>query len=40
MNTNRLKKLADFSDDVKFEHDLKKIGLTLEVKQNYVKTNH
>ena len=37
MNTNQLKELlADFSDDVKFEHDLKKkIGLTLEVKLKF-----
>ena len=38
MNINQLKELlADFSDDIKFEYDLKKkIGLILEEKQRYI----
>ena len=38
MNISQLKELlADFSDDIKFEYDLKKkIGLTLEEKQRYI----
>ena len=37
MNISQLKELlADFSDDIKFEYDLKKkIGLILEEKQRY-----
>ena len=38
MNISQLKELlADFSDDIKFEYDLKKkIGLILEEKQRYI----
>ena len=42
MNTNQLKELlADFSDDVKFEHDLKKNWFNIGGKAKvYYKANH